>query len=204
MKGGYGKNTVTWERIRGGHPGRWAMRLTMTSHHSGDAKLLQQFDLGQCSIPVTTGTSYTIATGYESTAATQFSVYYRTPPGNWQYWTSSPFYPAARQWARAAWQTPPLPTGASGLSFGLVMSRNGSLTTGDYSIRSTPPSTARKILDITVLTLLGLGGAAAVARWLRRRPRPDLQEPADGQPSRCAARTQRQARSSSGRVRGCR
>jgi len=182
MKGAYGQNTVSWKRIQGGHTGRWAMRLAMTAHHSGDAKLLEQFDLGQCSIPVTAGKSYTVATWYKSTTSTQFSIYYRIPSGRWKYWASSPFYQPAGQWTHAAWHAPPLPAGASGLSFGLTLSRAGVLTTDDYSIGLTQPSTGRRILDITLLALLGLGGAAAVARTLQRRRRRAVQEAADGQP----------------------
>jgi hypothetical protein len=157
------------------------MRLAMTAHHSGDAKLLEQFDLGQCSIPVTAGKSYTVATWYKSTTSTQFSIYYRIPSGRWKYWASSPFYQPAGQWTHAAWQAPPLPAGASGLSFGLTLSRAGVLTTDDYSIGLTQPSTGRRILDITLLALLSLGGAAAVARTLQRRRRRAVQEAADGQ-----------------------
>jgi hypothetical protein len=183
MKAAYGNNTVTLQRARGGYTGQWAMRLTMTSHHSGDAKLIQQFDTGQCSIPVTAGQSYNLATWYESSALTQFSVYYRTPQGRFLYWTSSPFYPAATQWAKATWTTPPLPAGASGLSFGLTLSHNGSLLTDDYSILATPRSLTRGILDVTLLVLLGLSAGVAGTRALRRRRRgAGTPQPADGQP----------------------
>ena len=182
MKAGYGQNTVTWQRIRGGHAGRWAMRLTMTSHRNGDAKLIQQFDTGECTIPVTAGQSYNLATWYKSSALTQFSVYYRTPQGRFLYWTSSPFYPATRQWARATWTTPPLPADARGLSFGLTLTRNGSLITNDYSILATPRSLTRGILDVTILVLLGLGGGLAGTRALRRRRGARAPHPADGSP----------------------
>jgi peptidoglycan/xylan/chitin deacetylase (PgdA/CDA1 family) len=180
MQADYGQNAVTWQRIRGGPRGRgiqrgrggpWAVRLTMTSHRSGAAKLIQQFDTGQCSIPVAAGQSYDLATWYKSTVTTQFSIYYRIPEGRWLYWTSSPFYPATRPWAEATWTTPPVPAGASGLSFGLALDTRGSLITDNYSLRATPVSVTRGILDITILALLGLGGAAAVIRALRRRPR---------------------------------
>jgi hypothetical protein len=182
MKAAYGQNTVTWQRIRGGHTGRWAMRLIMTGHQSGDAKLIQQFDLGQCSIPVTGGQSYDLATWYKSSALTQFSVYCRTPQGRFLYWTSSPFYPATTQWATATWTTPPLPAGASGLSFGLTLSARGTLITDDYRIGATLPSLTRRILDVTLLALLGLGGAAAGTRALRRRRRAGAPGRPDGQP----------------------
>ena len=171
MKAAYGQNSVTWQRIRGGHVGPWAMRLTMTSHKNGDAKLIQQFDTGQCSIPVTAGRSYNLAAWYKSSALTQFSVYYRTPPGRWLYLTSSPFYPATTQWAKASYTTPPLPAGTSGLSFGLALASKGSLITDDYSVLATPRSVTRGILDVTLLVLLGVGCWVAGARALRRRRR---------------------------------
>ena len=171
MKGDYGRNTVTWQRIRGGHDSPWAIRLTMISHRSGAATLIQQFDTGQCSIPAVAGQSYDLGTWYKSTATTQFSVYYQLPGGRWLYWTSSPFYPATTQWADATWTTPPLPSGGRGLSFGLTLASKGSLLTDEYRIRATPRSVTRGILDVIVLVLLGGGGAAAVAGALRRRRR---------------------------------
>jgi peptidoglycan/xylan/chitin deacetylase (PgdA/CDA1 family) len=185
MKAAYGRSSVTWQRIRDGDNGRWAMRLTMTSHRSGDAKLIQQLDLGQCSIPVTAGQSYNLAAWYESSTLTQFSVYYRTPQGRWLYWTSSPFYPAATQWARAAYTTPPVPAGGSGLSFGLTLSRDGSLTTDGHSILVTPRSVTRGIVDIALLVLLGLGAAAAGTRvWRRRLRGASAPEPGTPKPER--------------------
>jgi hypothetical protein len=155
----------------------------MTSHRNGDAKLIQQFDTGECSIPVTAGQSYNLATWYKSSSRTQFSVYYRTPQGRFLYWTSSPFYPAATQWAKAAWTTPPLPADASGLSFGLTLTRNGSLITDDYNILATPRSLTRGILDVTILVLLGLGAGVAGTRARRRRRRAaGAPQPADEQP----------------------
>lgn len=55
------------------------------------------------------------------------------------------------------------------------------LVTDDYSVGLTQPSTGRRILDITLLALLGLGGAAAVARTIQRRRRA-VQEAAEGGP----------------------
>ena len=55
MEGGYGHNTARWQRTTDSYAGRWAQRLTITSYHSGDAKLLPQSDLGKCSLPVQAG-----------------------------------------------------------------------------------------------------------------------------------------------------
>ena len=83
MLGGYGRNTATWQRTHDARSGRWAERLAVTAYHSGDAKLLQQFDLGQCSLPVTPGRAYALGSWYRSSAAIQYSVYYRTASGRW-------------------------------------------------------------------------------------------------------------------------
>jgi peptidoglycan/xylan/chitin deacetylase (PgdA/CDA1 family) len=178
----YGRNTVTWERLPGGHDSRWAMRLTMTSHTSGDAKLIQQFDLGQCSIPVTAGRSYDLTAWYKSSVFTQFSVYYRLPSGRWTYWMSSPYYRATAAWVKAAYTTPPLPAAASGLSFGLTLSRAGSLVADDYGIRATPRSITRGVLDLTLLALFCLGGGAVATRAMRRRRRATPAQASDNPP----------------------
>ena len=173
MEAGYGQNTVHWRHTTGSHGGRWAEQLTVTGYHSGDAKLLPQFDLGQCSPPVRPGRSYTLGSWYQLTARTQYSVYYRTWTGRWVYWTSSPYFPASRGWAQARWTTPPVPAGASGLSFGLALFSGGSLTTDSYSLTATPRDLARLVVDRVLLAALAAAGLVAVARVARRRwPRP--------------------------------
>jgi peptidoglycan/xylan/chitin deacetylase (PgdA/CDA1 family) len=171
MQGGYGHNTATWRRVHGGHAGQWAERLTITSYHSGDAMLLPQFDLGQCSLPVRPGRSYTLGTWYRASTRAQYSVYYRTWTGRWVYWTSSPFFAPGQGWAHASWATPPVPAGASGLSFGLALAATGSLTTDSYSFAATPPSLARAIADWVVLAALAAGLLALAVRMARRRRR---------------------------------
>ncbi len=169
MEGGYGQNTARWRRTTDSHAGRWAQRLTVTGYRSGDAKLLPQFDLGECSLPVHPGRSYTLGAWYQSTARTQYSVYYRTWSGRWVYWTSSPYFAASPGWARARWATPAVPAGASGLSFGLALFSNGSLTTDSYSFAPAPPDVARRITDWILLAALGAAGLVAAARAVRRR-----------------------------------
>ena len=178
MEGGYGRNTARWQRTTDSHGGRWAEQLTVTGYHSGDAKLLPQFDLGQCSLPVRPGRSYTLGSWYRSTARIQYSVYYRTWSGRWVYWTSSPYFPASPGWSPARWATPPVPAGASGLSFGLTLFSGGSLTTDSYSFTATPPDLTRRIVDWVLLATLSVAGLAAVARVTRRRWRQAKPAPA--------------------------
>lgn len=191
MEGGYGHNTARWQRTTDSYAGRWAQRLTITGYHSGDAKLLPQFDLGQCSLPVQPGRSYSLGTWYHSTARTQYSVYYRTWSGRWVYWTSSPYFQASQDWTHARWATPPLPAGARGLSFGLAMFSNGSLTTDAYSFTATPTNVARLIAAWALVAALAAGGLTAAARAARRRwPRPGPEDnpvPAEGKRERSSS-----------------
>ena len=168
MYGGYGQNAVQWQRIAGGHDSPYAERVTMSSRASGDAKLLQQFDTGQCSLPVTPGQAYQLSSWYESATRTQYAVYYRLASGRWVYWTSSPYFAASGQWAKAQWQTPPVPPGATGLSFGLDLGSVGSLTTSDYNFQKAPVNAGLLAFRIAV----ALGACALVARivYSRRRP----------------------------------
>ncbi|HZC40868.1 MAG TPA: polysaccharide deacetylase family protein [Streptosporangiaceae bacterium] len=179
MPGRYGNNTVTWRRTHVAHTGPWALRLQVTRYAGGDAKLLQQFDLGACSLPVTTGRSYQLAAWYRGNVRTQYSVYYRDRAGRWQYWTSSPFFQPATRWTRAAWATPPVPAGATGVSYGLAVAAKGTLITDDYSFRPAPPGIARPILDWSLLVLVVLAGGSWGARRVIRR-RQARREPAAG------------------------
>jgi len=189
MNAGYGDNHATWRRVTDAHAGRWAERLTITRYHGGDAKLLPQFDLGQCSLPVRPGSAYTLGTWYQSSASTQYAVYYRTWTGRWVYWRSSPFFPASPGWAHVSWTTPRLPAGATGLSFGLALSANGWLTTDSYSFAAARPGLAAVIAVRLVLAGLAAAGLVAAVRAARRRfrarrggpPGPATQPtPADG------------------------
>lgn len=178
MEGGYGTNTTRWSRVAGVRPGQFGERLTVTSYTSGDAKLLPQFDLGNCSIPVKPGDSYKLSTYYQSSIRTQFDVYYRDPDGRWVYWMSSPYFTPTGTWTDAVWQTPAIPKGASGLSFGLALSAVGSLTTADYRMVSTalPPPARPPILTLLTVPFLAaavilLGVYLLAVRRSRRRRR---------------------------------
>jgi peptidoglycan/xylan/chitin deacetylase (PgdA/CDA1 family) len=186
MLGGYGHNTARWQRVRDARTGRWAERLVISGYHSGDAKLLPRFDLGQCALPVRPGRSYLLSSWYQSSARVQYAVYYRTWPGRWVYWTSSPFLPASAGWAHAPWTTPPLPAGASGLSFGLALAHRGWLVTDSYRFGPAPPDVARWLADYLVLAGLAAAAGLGVARrYRRRRPPPGpTARSGPGQPAR--------------------
>ncbi|GAB3558806.1 hypothetical protein GCM10027405_05560 [Arthrobacter alkaliphilus] len=143
--GGYGTNTPTFAVVNPGHTGANAEQLTMTNYVDGDAKLLPALDLGGCSPPGTVGHTYQLKAWYNSTAPTQFELYYRTGTGYWQYWTASPLFNASTAWTQITWTTPALPAGASGISWGLNIQTNGTITTDDYEMYDTadiaPPPT---------------------------------------------------------------
>jgi peptidoglycan/xylan/chitin deacetylase (PgdA/CDA1 family) len=135
--GGWGTNTVAWATNTSVPPGAPAgsqsETLTVSNYSSGDAKLLPTLDLGTCSPTVVPGNTYTMSVQYESTAISQFALYYRTTNGAWAYWTSSPWLAAASTWTTATFTTPAVPAGANGVTFGLALIANGTLTTNDYS-----------------------------------------------------------------------
>ncbi len=139
--GGFGTNTPTFTTVSPGHTGSRAERLVVTGYANGDAKWLPSLDLGGCSPTATPGHTYTLGAWYKSTANTQFAVYYRTGLGSWVYWTSSPWFAPATTFQKASWTTPALPSGASGISFGLNLFSNGTLITDDYEMTDTASST---------------------------------------------------------------
>ncbi|WP_430332333.1 polysaccharide deacetylase family protein [Rhodococcus sp. ACT016] len=137
MAGGYGTNSPTFATTPEAHGGNIAERLTMAGYVDGDAKLLPRLDLGECSPAATPGHTYALKAWYNSTAPTQFALYYRTAIGTWAYWTSSPWFAAAPEYTAAEWTTPPVPAGATGISFGLNLFGDGQLHTDDYELHDT-------------------------------------------------------------------
>lgn len=187
-RGGYGNNNARWRRTSHAHSGRSAERVDITSYTDGDAKLLQRFDLGECSLPVRSGHSYRLGTWYHSSTRTQFAVYVRGASGAWRYWISSPFFGKTQDWKHAQWRTPPVPAHVHDISFGLALFSRGSLTTDDYSF--TPDTDSGPAIDSTATAEqsgygmqlgagLGLGAAVLVVagllfgnrRWNNKRNR---------------------------------
>lgn len=172
MPGGWGSNTPTWTRTADAHSGSFAEGLGITGYASGDAKLLPTFDTGGCSPAVTPGRTYNLGTWYKSTGTTQFALYYRDSAGAWFYWTSSPWFAAASNWTQATWTTPAAPAGATGMSFGLALIANGSLTTDDYTLA--PSGGAARNLAAALVAAPGVTSPAAgieTASQTRKKPR---------------------------------
>lgn len=137
MRGGWGTNSPTFTSGTPAHAGAVASAISMTGYSSGDAKLLPQFDLGQCSPTVTPGRSYSLRSWYRATVVTQFAVYLRSSTGAWSYWTSSPWFAATSTWTEATWTAPTIPAGYTGISFALTVFGNGLLRTDDLSLYDT-------------------------------------------------------------------
>ncbi|ABK02625.1 polysaccharide deacetylase [Arthrobacter sp. FB24] len=164
---GYGTNNRTFSTVSPGRTGSVAERLVVTGYVNGDARLLPSLDLGGCSPVATPGHTYNLGAWYKSTANTQFALYYRTGLGYWVYWTSSPWFGPATTFQRASWTTPALPSGASGISFGLNLFSNGTLITDDYEMTDTasstppppPPPAGTNLVQNASLETAGAGSA---------------------------------------------
>jgi hypothetical protein len=141
QRSGFGTNDYIWTRLNDAalaHSGNFAESLQITSRTSGDRKLLQTQDTGILAPAVVAGTRYTLRSWYKSTTATGFVVFYRGNAGVWTYWVSSNNFAASNTWAQASFTTPPIPAGANALSFGLYLSKVGTLITDDYALEIAP------------------------------------------------------------------
>jgi peptidoglycan/xylan/chitin deacetylase (PgdA/CDA1 family) len=158
--GGWGTNTVAWANTSAAHTGTHAENLTVTNYSNGDAKLLPTLDQGTCSPTVVPGNTYNLSVWYKSTGTTQFALYYRTTSGAWVYWTSSPWFATASTWTQATFTTPAVPAGANGMSFGLALITNGSLTTDDYGLATA--TTAAKASSAAPAGIQMLGAVSPI------------------------------------------
>jgi hypothetical protein len=138
----WGDNDATVSIVSPGHSGDHAAQIDVTRWAEGDGKVIPSLDLGSCAPSVSTGQSYTLSAWYKSTTVTQFAIYLRTSTGAWEYWTSSPWFAATTDWTQAVWTTAEVPTGYTGISFGLNIFSVGTLVTDDYSITVATPPTA--------------------------------------------------------------
>jgi peptidoglycan/xylan/chitin deacetylase (PgdA/CDA1 family) len=135
----WGTQTRTWTRTTDAHTGTFAERVDVSNYVSGANKLNVFQDLGYCAPTVTSGRRYTLTTWYKSTAPVDFVVEKRD--SNWLYtfWAESPVFPASPTWTLATWTTPVVPNGINGLTFGLSLAANGSMTVDDVGIVATNP-----------------------------------------------------------------
>jgi peptidoglycan/xylan/chitin deacetylase (PgdA/CDA1 family) len=154
----WGTNTSTFAPVSAAHTGTVAEQVTITGYTNGAAGIYPTFDTGGCSPAAIQGHTYTVSAWYKSTTVVQFVAYYRNQQGGFVYWTSGPYIPASSTWAQASWTTPALPVGASGISFGLSLFGNGTLTTDDYSYADSatlPPPVAATAMGNASLEAAG-------------------------------------------------
>lgn len=165
MLAGFGANTPTFSTVSPGRTGNVAEKLVMSGYTDGDAKTIMTMDFGSCAPTVTEGHRYSLRTWYTSTAVTQFAIYLRNSVGGWEYWTSSPWFPAAATYTQAVFDTAVIPPGYTGISFGLNLFSNGELVTDDYELYDLEGAPTTTIPGTPTIT-----GTAQVGQVLTANP----------------------------------
>jgi hypothetical protein len=157
----FGNNSFVWTRTTDAHTGTYAERLDVTNYQDGDNKIEVLGDLGFCEPTVTPGRQYRISEWYKSNAPVFFTVFSRDSGWTSSFWTSSPTFPSASTWTQATWVTPPVPAGINGLTFGLALGSNGSLTVDDASMVDANPTSGADTTPPTVSLTSPTGGTVA-------------------------------------------
>jgi peptidoglycan/xylan/chitin deacetylase (PgdA/CDA1 family) len=148
----FGNNAFAWTRTTDAHTGTYAERLDVTNYQDGDGKLLVNQDLGFCTPTVTPGHQYRITEWYKSTAPVYLTIFTRDSQWEWRYMMSSNAFPATSTWAQASFVVPAVAAGINGMSFGLTLGSNGSVTVDDATFDdaaategpdTTPPTVSR-------------------------------------------------------------
>jgi len=123
-------------RATGGQTGGQETIL-MGLHLSGDAKLVQTMDNGNCAPSVTPGYRYQAGVYYKSSIPVHLVVYTRNAFGSWTSWTQSEALPASSSWRLGTFTTSLVPSSVNGMSIGVSLAGNGSLVTSNYSLVNT-------------------------------------------------------------------
>jgi hypothetical protein len=132
QRGGSGTNTATWTTTTDAHTGVSAQRVDVTNYVSGSAILVPTQNV--FGIPGLPGHLYAPTGWYRSTAPPRWTLYWRDQNGAWTWWAQSAPLATSAGWTQASWTTPALPSTATGLSFGLAVTANGSMTLDDYGV----------------------------------------------------------------------
>jgi peptidoglycan/xylan/chitin deacetylase (PgdA/CDA1 family) len=130
----WGTNSYLWTRTTDAHTGSFAERVDVSNYSAGDAKLIVTRDEGFCTPSVTPGHKYRVTAWYKSSAPVSFVASTRDSLGAFYYWVTSPSFPASSSWTQASWVTSTVPSGVNGVSFGLALASNGSLTVDDLGL----------------------------------------------------------------------
>jgi peptidoglycan/xylan/chitin deacetylase (PgdA/CDA1 family) len=162
----FGQNTYKFMRTSDAHTGSWAERLDITNYRNGDAKLVQAGDLGVCTPTVTPGHRYKVTAWYKSTSPVMFTAFARSTAGVIDFWTSSSSFSTSSSWTQATWTTPVVPNGINGITFGLTLSANGTLTVDDLGIDDAAPTGSDTTQPSASLTAPSAGAVVSGATTL--------------------------------------
>jgi peptidoglycan/xylan/chitin deacetylase (PgdA/CDA1 family) len=154
LRGAAGTNTATWTRTTDAHSGIAAEQVTISAYTSGDRKIVPTLDAGTvnggCAPSVDDTHAYRLSSWYRSTQPVNFVVFLRDAAGAWKYWRTGPSTPMSATWSMTSWDTPQVPTGTTAMSFGLLISGVGTLTTDDAALASISPA-APAVVDPMIL-----------------------------------------------------
>ncbi len=170
QRAGYGDSGATWRRTSPGHSGRWAEQVVVTEHASGDRKLLTRPDRGSCAPKVLPGSAYTFGAWYRASGPVRLVVFYRRRDGRWTFWKGSPPAGPSSSWRQVSWTSPPMPSDAERVAFGLQFTDDGSYTVDDLSMEVAPTADSWPTMAVPV-AFLGLIGLPVAGFTLRRRLR---------------------------------
>ncbi|MBE1530934.1 polysaccharide deacetylase family protein [Actinomadura algeriensis] len=138
QEGGWGTNTYTWTRTQDARTGQYAHEVEVTSRTSGDRKLVTRQDAGTCAPAAIPGHRYELGVWFKgswpATVNAKMSIYYRSATGAWVFWTNGPALAETGTWQRSLVTTPPVPAGATNLSFGIALPGAGTLTVDDFTL----------------------------------------------------------------------
>src|SRR5260370_19511351 len=77
---------------------------------------------------------------YKSSTSVNFLAFSRNTLGAFNYWMTSPDFPATSTWQQASWTTPVIPAGITGLTFGMTLAANRFLTVDDVGFQDAAPT----------------------------------------------------------------
>lgn len=138
-QGVYGKNDGRISFTEG-RESATGVTVTIEEYTDGAANVVPDLDVGACAPTVESGRRYSLKAWYRSDAETSFSVYLRHEDGRWFPWAYGPPVPAAEKWSQTSWVTPEIPPGFTAISFGLSLSRVGTLSVDDHAISVAAPT----------------------------------------------------------------
>jgi peptidoglycan/xylan/chitin deacetylase (PgdA/CDA1 family) len=139
VRGGSGQNTPVWSTTSDAHTGLSAQQVNVSAYVSGSALLAPSHVFA---LPGSAGHTFEISAWYKSTGQPLWTIYTRSDSGASKWWIEGPKLSSAATWTQTTFTTPALPAGATGLSFGLALSANGSLIVDDFALKDLGASSA--------------------------------------------------------------